>query len=226
MSVLLLTRSSAMRMRRSALACSARRLRSLLRVGRRSRPGRLLWARLRPRRRRCRRDRSGGRGGSSRRAFRRATRCSHRSGTSRLCSNAGAIGCDDAVGRLDVGLFLDGQLGDQDPQKRLGLLGLAFCDCRRATLPRGACESRVAPPAGAGMLRAATWQHDLELVAHGARALGQARLSLGILIAIGCRMHRTLARSSLSDAAGTSRGRADPGRLATRTVNPQMSSEG
>jgi hypothetical protein len=38
----------------------------------------------------------------------------------------GAIGRDDAVGRLDVGLVVDAQFGDEDAQECLGLLGLAI----------------------------------------------------------------------------------------------------
>jgi hypothetical protein len=40
----------------------------------------------------------------------------------------GAVGGDDAVSGLDVGLPVDAQLGDEDAQERLGLLGLAICD--------------------------------------------------------------------------------------------------
>jgi hypothetical protein len=40
----------------------------------------------------------------------------------------GAVGRDDAVGGLDVGLAVDAQLGDEDAQERLGLLGLAVSD--------------------------------------------------------------------------------------------------
>ena len=40
----------------------------------------------------------------------------------------GQVGRDDAVGRLDVGLAVDAQFGDEDAQERLGLLGLALCD--------------------------------------------------------------------------------------------------
>jgi hypothetical protein len=40
----------------------------------------------------------------------------------------GAVGRDDAVGGLDVGLAVDAKLGDEDAQEHLGLLGLAVCD--------------------------------------------------------------------------------------------------
>jgi hypothetical protein len=42
----------------------------------------------------------------------------------------GVVGRQDTVGRLDVGLAVDAQFGDQQPQQRLGLLGLTVGDQR------------------------------------------------------------------------------------------------
>jgi hypothetical protein len=40
----------------------------------------------------------------------------------------GSVRRDHTVRRLDVVAAVDAQLGDEDAQKRLGLLGLAVCD--------------------------------------------------------------------------------------------------